>query len=378
MDLELSEGQKMLKQMASEFMKAEAPRDRITGLFNQGVSYVPELYRQAGEMGWLGMILPEEYAGGSASLTDCAVVFEELGRGPLPGPYFSSGVLGALTILEGGSHEQKRSLLPGICSGDSVVTLAVTDTGPRWGPGSVEMQASEASDEVVLNGRKMFVHDVDGATAFICGARQLPEGGMTLFLVDKNSPGLSIDPRSGFMASVAEVHFDSVRVPKSNVLGEVGKGSQILDSALEKAIPILCAYQVGACQEIFEFTVEYTRTRVVFGQPIGRFQRVQDHCVDLSIQMDAARWITYETLWKLDTGMPATASVHEAKAVASEAYYRVCDFAHMVHAGPGTDYDHALMPHTLMSRTLYQYLGAPLYHKHMMMDVLYPQDVARV
>ena len=239
MDLELSEGQKMLKQMASEFMKAEAPRDRITGLFNQGVSYVPELYRQAGEMGWLGMILPEEYGGGSASLTDCAVVFEELGRGPLPGPYFSSGVLGALTILEGGSHQQKRSLLPGICSGESVVTLAVTDTEPRWGPGSVEMQASEASDEVVLNGRKMFVHDVDGATTYICGARQLPEGGITLFLVDKSSPGLSVHPKAGFMASVAEVHFDSVRVPKSNVLGEVGKGSQILDGGLEKAIPIL-------------------------------------------------------------------------------------------------------------------------------------------
>ena len=117
---------------------------------------------------------------------------------------------------------------------------------------------------------------------------------------------------------------------------------------------------------------DYSQTRIAFGVPIGTFQRVQDHCVDLSIQLDAARWVTYETLWKLDSGMPATASVHEAKAVASDAYYQVCNYSHMVHAGPGTDYTHPLMPHSVMSRTLYQYLGAPLDHKRMMIDVLYP------
>jgi alkylation response protein AidB-like acyl-CoA dehydrogenase len=124
--------------------------------------------------------------------------------------------------------------------------------------------------------------------------------------------------------------------------------------------------------EIFDFTAEYTRTRVVFGQPIGRFQRVQDHCVDLSIHLDAARHVTYETLWQLDSGLPATASSHEAKAVASEAYYQVCNFAHMVFARPGTDYQHPLMAHSVMAHTLYQYLGTPLHHKRKMMDALYP------
>ena len=166
--------------------------------------------------------------------------------------------------------------------------------------------------------------------------------------------------------------LDKVKVPAGNVIS-AGSGWQIIDKALEKTLPILCAYQVGACQEIFEFTNEYTRQRVVFGQPIGRFQRVQDHCVDLSIALDQARWATYEALWKLDSGMPAKGSIHEAKAVASDGYYQSCNFAHMVWAGPGTDYGNPLMAHSVLAHTLYQYLGTPAQHKRMMMDALFPR-----
>jgi alkylation response protein AidB-like acyl-CoA dehydrogenase len=154
-------------------------------------------------------------------------------------------------------------------------------------------------------------------------------------------------------------------------------GWSAVESTLGKVLPVLCAYKVGACQEIFEMTNEYTRTRVVFGQPIGRFQRVQDHCVDISIHLDGARWITYETLWKLDSGIEARASVHQAKAVASEGYYQSCNFSHMVFAGAGTDYKHPLMAHSVLAHSLYQYLGTPLYHKRAMIDALYPRQVRK-
>ena len=156
-----------------------------------------------------------------------------------------------------------------------------------------------------------------------------------LALVDRNAPGVSVKPVFGFMIGAAEVSFDNVAVGADALIGAVDSGWQVLEAALTKALPILCAYQVGACQEIFEMTNEYTRTRVVFGQPIGRFQRVQDHCVDISIHLDGARWITYETLWKIDSGIDAAAGAHQAKAVASEAYYQSCNFAHMVFAGAG-------------------------------------------
>ncbi|MEK7228634.1 MAG: acyl-CoA dehydrogenase family protein [Candidatus Binatota bacterium] len=372
MDLRLNERQKMFKKAAAGFVKAEAPSHVLTRWFRNKTTFLPDLYRKGADLGWLGMVIPEQYGGGSASFTDFAVVFEELGRGPLPGPFFSSGVLSALIVLEGASEAQKKSLLPAICSGQSIVIAAITDKGVHWGVESVETRLSRGAAGLVLEGAKKFVYDAESATSFLCAART-ENGKIALILVDRKSPGISVTPQVGFMASVAEVRFDKVQVPASNMLGEADAGWQILDRALEKAIPILCAYQVGACQEIFDFTAEYTRTRVVFGQPIGRFQRVQDHCVDLSVHLDAARWVTYETLWKLDSGLPAVASAHESKAVASEAYYQVCNFAHMVFAGPGTDYQHLLMAHSVMAHTLYQYLGTPAHHKRKMMDALYPR-----
>jgi len=372
MDLRLNERQKMFKKAAAGFVKAEAPSHILTRWFRNKTTFLPDLYRKGADLGWLGMVIPEQYGGGSASFTDFAVVFEELGRGPLPGPFFSSGVLSALIVLEGASEAQKKSLLPAICSGQSIVIAAITDKGVHWGVESVETRLSRTAAGLVLEGAKKFVFDAESATSFLCAART-ENGKIALILVDRKSPGISVTPQVGFMASVAEVRFDKVQVPASNMLGEADAGWQILDRALEKAIPILCAYQVGACQEIFDFTAEYTRTRVVFGQPIGRFQRVQDHCVDLSVHLDAARWVTYETLWKLDSGLPAVASAHESKAVASEAYYQVCNFAHMVFAGPGTDYQHLLMAHSVMAHTLYQYLGTPAHHKRKMMDALYPR-----
>ena len=372
MDLRLNERQKMFKKAAADFVRAEAPSHVLTRWFRNKTTFLPDLYRKGADLGWLGMVIPEQYGGASASFTDLAVVFEELGRGPLPGPFFSSGVLSALIVLEGASEAQKKSLLPAICSGQSIVIAAITDKGVHWGVESVETRLSRTAAGLVLEGAKKFVFDAESATSFLCAART-ENGKIALILVDRKSPGISVTPQVGFMASVAEVRFDKVQVPASNMLGEADAGWQILDRALEKAIPILCAYQVGACQEIFDFTAEYTRTRVVFGQPIGRFQRVQDHCVDLSVHLDAARWVTYETLWKLDSGLPAVASAHESKAVASEAYYQVCNFAHMVFAGPGTDYQHLLMAHSVMAHTLYQYLGTPAHHKRKMMDALYPR-----
>lgn len=372
MDLKLNEDQRMMKKVAVDFLKAEAPPYAITDWFQKKMAYIAELYKKTASIGWLGMVVPEAYGGGGATYTDCAVVFEELGRGPLPGPYFTSGVLAALLILEGGSDAQKKTLLPKICDGTSILIPAVSDDPIQWGPRSVKARLTKTKEGFALQGTKRYVYDGEAATSFICAART-DEGKVALVLVDRDCPGVSITADAGFMIGVAQASFDDVSVAADAVIGAEDGGWDVVERALLKALPILCAYQVGACQEIFDITNEYTRTRVVFGQPIGRFQRVQDHCVDISIHLDGARWITYETLWKLDSVMDPAASVHQAKAVASEAYYQSCHFSHMVFAGPGTDYKHPLMAHSVMAHTLYQYLGTPLYHKRKMVDVLFPR-----
>jgi len=368
MDLKLNEDQNMMKKVAADFLKAEAPPYVITEWFQKKSAFIPELYKKTAEVGWLGMMLPDEYGGSGASCIDCAVVFEELGRGPLPGPYFSSGVLAAEIILTGGSQAQKKTLLPEMCNGRAIVIPALSDDPIQWGARSVQTRLSRTATGFTLTGTKRFVYDGDSATSFICAAR-VESGGVVLALVDRNTPGVSVKPVAGFMIGAAEVGFENVAITADNFVGDWA----VVERALIKALPVLCAYKVGACQEIFEMTNEYTRTRVVFGQPIGRFQRVQDHCVDISIHLDGARWITYETLWKIDSSMEAAANVHQAKAVASEAYYQSCNFSHMVFAGPVTDYKHPLMAHSVLAHTLYQYLGTPLHHKRAMVDALYPR-----
>ena len=181
--------------------------------------------------------------------------------------------------------------------------------------------------------------------------------------VPADSPGVQVRSLPGLAWNLAEVKLEDVAVEESALLGSSFTGGwDALQQGIARTIPVLGAYQVGGCQALYEMSVEYSRTRVQFGTPIGRFQRVQDHVINLVNQLDAARWTTYEALWKLDTGRQADDSVHLAKAVSSEAYYQACNFAHEVHGGVGSMTEYGLTLHTTASRTLYHYLGDPRHH----------------
>jgi alkylation response protein AidB-like acyl-CoA dehydrogenase len=376
MDLGLTEAQEILKTTAANFIQQEYPKETIIALESTPTGVTPELFRKVAELGWLGIVIPEVYGGEGRSCTDTAVLFEELGRGPVPGPYFSSGVLGALTVLHGGTEEQKHAILPQVASGERVLSLAVTEPHYGWRPETVQMRASLQGGAYTLNGTKLFVHDAQAATHLICAVRTSPSAngstsGITLLVVDAKAPGVTIRTLPGWMAQVDEVRLTNVRVAPTAILGGTeGQGWETLEAAALQAIPILCAYQVGSCQTVFDMAVAYSRTRVQFGQPIGRFQRVQDHVINIVNHLDAARWTTYEALWKLDTGRPAAASVHLAKAVTSEAYLKVCDSGHEVHAGVGVIREYGLTLHTQRSRTLYHLLGEPRYHRRRLADAL--------
>jgi alkylation response protein AidB-like acyl-CoA dehydrogenase len=371
MDFSLTDEQLMLQKSVADFIAREVKPDRVTRLYQHEDGYDAGLFRTAAQSGWLGMSVPEEFGGAGGGIMDCAAAFEEFGKAPLPAPVFSAGVLAPLLVLEGGSTEQKRQLLPAMCKGEVMAALAASDSGMGWGPEMVETELTDTGDGYRINGVKGFVQDGHPANMYICAARS-KDGGVTLLLVERDRPGISVRQPRELLSTVAEVTFENVQVPRSALLGEPGRGWEVVEAACYQALPVLCAFKVGACQQIFDITVEYTRERIAFGQPIGRFQRVQDHVVELADHMDSARWITYETIWKLESGQPAKGFVHEAKAAASEGYYQVVNYAHKVWAGPGTALDHPLMAHHIASRVLYQYLGDPAYHKRRMMDELFP------
>lgn len=375
MDLGLTESQQLLKSAVSDFVQREYDKTTLLALENTPTGITPELFRNVAELGWLGVVIPETYGGEGRSLTDAAVVFEELGRGPVPGPLFSSGILGALIVLQGGTEAQKQAILPLVASGARVLSVAVTEPNYGWGQEKVHMRARLARGHYVLNGVKLFVHDAMAATHLLCAVRTAPpsngSSGLTLLIVDASAPGVSVRTLPGWMGQVDEVRFDNVQVPADAALGGVaGKGWEMLDAGVLQAIPILCAYQVGSCQAVFEMAVAYSRTRVQFSQPIGRFQRVQDHIIEMVNHLDAARWTTYEALWKLEAGHPAASSVHLAKAVTSEAALQVCDAGHEVHAGVGVMREYGLTLHTQRSRTFYHFLGDARYHRRRLADAL--------
>jgi alkylation response protein AidB-like acyl-CoA dehydrogenase len=372
MDLRLTEDQQMLKQVVRSFMDREAPKETITALQDNDKGIHPGIWEQAARLGWLGMLIPVEYAGGGNSLTDAAVLYEELGRGPLPGPFFSSGVLGALTVLKAGSEEQRRTLLPAVASGHYVLTVAINEPGNSWGPQGIRLQPIHHGDSYVLNGTKLFVSDASDASHIIVAMRTGPDADdISLLVVDRQTPGVSVRTLPGFLSWQSEVAFKDVRVPVAGLLGDKeNTGWAALERALEQAIPVLCAFEVGGSQAVFDMSVRYSQTRVQFGVPIGRFQRVQDHIIRLVEHVDSARWTTYQALWKLDSGQNASAEVHMAKAVASEAYLEACNAAHEVHAGVGSAREYGLVAHTRMSRTLFHFLGDPRWHKRRMVDAL--------
>ena len=372
MDLSLNEHQRILEQSVRSFIERRAARSKIVALQGSELGYEPETWKTIAELGWLGLLIPERYGGSGASLTDAAVLYQEFGRGPLPGPFFSSGVLSAMILLEAGTEEQCRCCLPAIARGEQIISVAITEPERSWGPQGIALAAERHGDRYRLNGVKLFVSDAVAATHLIVAVRTGPALNATsLLLLDKSTKGVSVRLLPGFIGWQAEVLFDNVEIPLEGLLStRENQGWAALTSAMQRALPILCAYQVGSSQAIFEMSVEYSQTRVQFGVPIGRFQRVQDHIIRLVNHLDAARWTTWEAIWKLDAGRPAVASVHMAKAVTAEAHIEACNAAHEVHAGIGSSLEYGLVPHTQLSRTLFNYLGDPKWHKRQMAAAL--------
>ncbi|MDP7640179.1 MAG: acyl-CoA dehydrogenase family protein, partial [Candidatus Hydrogenedentes bacterium] len=339
LDLNLTEDEEMLRSAALDFLERDAPNEVVQNLLKQSdTGFTDELWRTTAEMGWMGIIIPEQYGGTEFPLTSAGVLFEALGSGPLPGPHFSSGILSTQILLEAGTEEQKQEILPAIAEGAQILTLALTEPDYGWEPGLVSTTATDKDGEYVLDGVKLFTMDAQAATKFIVVARTKkksnPAKGLSMFLVDSESEGVSITRLPGFLTGrTFEVKLDSVKVPESAMLGRKGKGWKPLGRAIEKSIPILCAYKVGGSQAVLDMTLDYSRIRVQFGQPIGRFQRVQDMIIAMVTHLDTARWATYEALWKLDTGKPASESVHLAKALSSKGYWEVCTLGHQVFSG---------------------------------------------
>ena len=278
MDLSLTAEQEMLKAAARRFVQQECPKETLLQIASPDETTPLEIWGQLAGTGWLGILIPQEYGGEGGSFTDAGVLFEELGRGPVPGPHLSSAVLGALAVMEAGTEAQKRDWLPRIAKGEMRLVPAVTEADYGWHEGDVRMTARRDGDGYRLNGVKAYVFDGGTASHYLCAVRSEESGEVGLVVAAADAAGVRARELGGFAWNTSEVRFDDVAVgPDAVVGGNLAGGWAGLERAIVKAIPVWCAYQVGGCQAVYEMSVDYSRTRVQFGTPIGRFQRVQDH-----------------------------------------------------------------------------------------------------
>jgi len=345
MDLGLSEEQEMLKTSARDFLQKECPKKLVKQLDESDEGYSPELWQRIAGLGWLGLMFPDKYGGSGGSFLDLVVLLEEMGYNILPGPFFSTVVLGGLTILAAGNKEQKRELLPGIASGEIILTLALTEPSVGYDASSVKTTAVAHNGEYVINGTKLFVPDANVADLLLCVARtkeaENPEDGITIFLVDAKSPGIECTLLKTLARDKqCEVLFNNASVPKENILGELDQGWPVVQDALQKATVAKCAEMVGGAQAALDMAIAYAKERVQFNRPIGSFQAIQHYCANMVSDVDGSRFVTYKAAWKVSEGLPATMDVAVAKSWTSDAYRRVTLLAHQIFGAIGFTMDH--------------------------------------
>ncbi len=345
MDLGLTEEQEMLKKSAQEFLAKECPKKLVRELDESDTGYSRDLWNKMAQLGWMGLSFPEKYGGNGGSFLDLTVLLDEMGYNIVPGPFFSTVVLAGYTLLEAGNEEQKKEYLGKICTGELIITVALTELDGTYDAASINTTAKAKGDGYVLNGTKLFVPDANVADYILVVARTKksanPDDGITIFIVDAKSAGVKYTLLKTLARDkLCEVILENVRVPKAHIIGNLDKGWSVIQSLLKKAAVAKCAEMVGGAQASLDMAVNYAKERVQFNRPIGSFQAIQHYCANMVTDVDGSRFITYKAAWAVSEGLPADKEVSIAKAWTSEAFKRVAVLAHQIFGAIGFTMDH--------------------------------------
>lgn len=339
MTLTLNDDQLMFRDAARRFVAERAPVAQLRQLRddNDPVGFRREVWKEMAEMGWAGVLIPEEYGGAGFGFVGAGLLAAEIGRNLSATPFLSSAVLAATALLRGGTVEQKEILLPAIAGGDLLIAFA-SDECARHAPYHIE---TRCTGKHKLNGRKLHVLDGHVADRLIVSARTSGEpgsrDGITLFLIDAQAEGVSIT-RSSMVDSrnSAVMELRDVIVSEADVIGTFDKGAIVLDAVLDAGRAVLAAELLGLSEEAFERTLAYLREREQFGVKIGSFQALQHRAAHLFCEIELVRSVVLRTLQALEAREPtASTLVCLAKAKASDVARIATNEAVQMHGGIG-------------------------------------------
>lgn len=342
MALVLTDEQTMLREAAQGFLNDTAPVSQLRRLRDErnADGFDRDTWRAMGEMGWTGVLAPEDQGGVEMGFVAAGVIAEEMGRTLTASPFLSTSVLATTALNRAGAPAQKEEWLPKIVAGEALMALAV-DEGRKHAPAKTALSATRAGNGFRLDGTKTFVLDAHVADALIVAARTAgspgePEG-LTLFLAPRNAPGLSVE-RTIMVDSrnAGRAVFDGVTLTADAVIGEVDQGMAVLEPVLDAGRAVIAAEMSGAAQESFDRTIAYLRDREQFGVSVGSFQALQHRAAHLYTDIENAKSVVLKALQLLDEGEPRAAHiVAVAKAKVGEVALLCAQEAIQMHGGVG-------------------------------------------
>jgi alkylation response protein AidB-like acyl-CoA dehydrogenase len=360
-----SEEQEELRKSVRRFLEDKSPSTEVRRLMETTEGYDPAVWDQmANQLGLQGLAIPEEYGGSGYSYVELTVVLEEMGRALLAAPYFSTIALAANALLASGDDAAKKELLPGIASGETIATVAITEDSGRWDEAGITATATKSGEGWTLDGTKSFVLDGHIASLILVAARA--GDGIGLFAVDGAAAGLTRTPLSTMDQTRKQARLELAGVPARLVGGE-GEGWTILGKTLDLAAVALAAEQVGGAQLCLEMAVQYAKDRVQFGRPIGSFQAIKHKCADMLLEVESAKSAAYYAAWAAaedNDEVPVVASL--AKAYCSDAYFHAAAENIQIHGGIGFTWEHDAHLYFKRAKSSELLFGDPTYHRELL------------
>jgi len=379
MDIGFTEEQELLRASARRFLENECPSAFVRQRMAEPEAMTEVFWQKLAEQGWFGILYPEEAGGSGLGLVDIAVLMEEMGRAVMPGPFFSTVLLGGAAILEAGSQGQQQEWLPRIAAGAAKVSLAWTEPNARWDATGIMATGREMAAGFALSGIKLFVPDAHLSDALVVAVRtrdgSTMEDGVSLFLVPKDTPGLAVTllPTIDETRKLCEVRLDNVALTLAALLGDKHGAWPALARVLDRATVALCAEMCGGAQRVLDMTTAYAKIRSAFGKPIGSYQAVKHRAADMLVDVENAKSLTYYAAWAIDEGLTeAPLAVSMAKAYASDAYRKVAGAGIQLHGGIGFTWEHDLQLYFKRAKASEVAFGDATWHRERVARMLAP------
>ena len=365
MNFAFSDEQEELRTGVRRFLAEKSPETEVRRLMETTEGYDPAVWSQmADQLGLQSLTIPEEFGGSGFSYVELVVVLEEMGAALLCAPFFSTVALAANALLTSGDDEAKKSYLPGIASGETIATLAITEDNGKWDFSGIELAAEKSGNGFVLNGHKMFVIDGHIANLIVVAART--SAGVSLFAVDGDAAGLTRTSLPTMDQTRKQARLEFSGTP-ATLIGVDGGAEAGLSKTLDLAAVALAAEQVGGAQHVLDASVEYAKTRIQFGRPIGSFQAIKHKCADMLLEVESAKSAAYYAAWAAaedSDELPVVASL--SKSYCSEAYFHSAAENIQIHGGIGFTWEHPAHLYFKRAKSSELLLGDPAYHRELL------------